>query len=136
MGRSLWYSHLCVLYGCLCMFEGTFQSELGNFQNDVLMMEEYGVKDSWTKLFTIRGTLVPITPSISSHNVLVFSWHNVLYTYDLKKKGFTRTKRPPPDLLKIKSVLSGEGHNKRPVSLKMHIGPFMYTESLAFVDLI
>ncbi|CAI9090659.1 OLC1v1025476C1 [Oldenlandia corymbosa var. corymbosa] len=65
--------HYCltVLYGCLCISEAKFSFQ--DIDNDVYIMEEYGVKRSWTKLFTIRGNLVPFQPTISPDVVLVIS---------------------------------------------------------------
>ncbi|CAI9090664.1 OLC1v1025481C1 [Oldenlandia corymbosa var. corymbosa] len=133
-GRLPRYSQLTVLFGCLCLFEGP-KCHFDDFDNDVFIMEEYDVKDSWTKLFTIGGTLVPFQPKISSHKLLVLIC-NKIYTYNLNKKRLTRIKCPPPGLLNIKRVLRVEGCDRTPVFLHMYIGPFMYTKSLASVDLM
>lgn len=72
-----------VLRGCLslvCMY-------------DIWVMKEYGVKDSWTKLFTFReGVIGPddylhvLTYSKCGHKVLVDKNNGHLYWYDLERQ--------------------------------------------------
>ncbi|CAK7345030.1 unnamed protein product [Dovyalis caffra] len=80
---------LGVLRGCLC-FLANFQGE----RVDVWTMKEYGVKESWTKLFSVARlefigflrTLKPLAYSKSGDEVLIEHDNFDLYWYDLKRQ--------------------------------------------------
>ncbi|KDP32917.1 hypothetical protein JCGZ_13698 [Jatropha curcas] len=78
-----------ILHGCLCL--------LGNFQGqntDVWVMKKYGVKESWTKSFSISqheviGSLRPFKPLAYSRsgNAVLMEHDNInLFWYDPSKK--------------------------------------------------
>jgi len=84
--------HLMALEGCLCLSHfSCFQAAL-----DIWVMKEYGVKKSWTKLFTlsigqlVHGNfyigIVAITYLKSDNKVLVYNANEEVYWHDLDKK--------------------------------------------------
>jgi hypothetical protein len=83
------YIDLGVLRGCLC-FLANFLGE----RVDVWMMKEYGVKESWTKLFSVAQyevtgflrSLKPLAYSKSGDEVLIEHDNLDLCWYDLKRK--------------------------------------------------
>ncbi|KAL3587306.1 hypothetical protein D5086_014173 [Populus alba] len=83
------YIDLGVLRGCLC-FLANFLGE----RVDVWMMKDYGVKESWTKLFSVAQyevigflrSLKPLAYSKSGDEVLIEHDNLDLCWYDLKRK--------------------------------------------------
>ncbi|KAK2965075.1 hypothetical protein RJ640_012549 [Escallonia rubra] len=78
-----------VLEGCLCLLGG-----YGQYCTDVWVMRDYGVKESWTRLFTIAPPVVgayrilsPLAYSRCRGEVLLNFNDKKLIWYDLRKKS-------------------------------------------------
>ncbi|KAK4789516.1 hypothetical protein SAY86_016820 [Trapa natans] len=80
---------VAVLDGCLCMVANYKQTGV-----DVWVMNNYGKKDSWSKLFSIlqsdaprfNGFMWPLTYCQASSRILVQQDKNILFWYDVKRK--------------------------------------------------
>ncbi|KAG2684445.1 hypothetical protein I3760_10G077600 [Carya illinoinensis] len=80
-----------VLGGCFCMVANYYDIHV-----DVWVMKEYGVKESWAKLFTVEQDVIffggtfkylrPLAYSKSGEEVLLEQNHDRLVWYDLRKK--------------------------------------------------
>ncbi|XP_026429333.1 F-box/kelch-repeat protein At3g06240-like [Papaver somniferum] len=83
-----------VLGGCLCVLHKTFD------QVDVWVMQEYGVKESWTKRFTITQDSIIETSALRlisdfEDGSILFSTDDSLVYYDPNRKRGTRKLRIP-----------------------------------------
>ncbi|XP_027118582.1 F-box/kelch-repeat protein At3g23880-like [Coffea arabica] len=107
------FLRLIVLDGCICMcISGS------NFRsNDILIMREYGVKESWTTLFRIQGIqgcFVPLFSSVSDDDILVSNaWE--IEVYNCKNNSSKKIKLSPD-----RELLDGY--------------PLVYEETLESVD--
>ncbi|CAI9109946.1 OLC1v1009889C1 [Oldenlandia corymbosa var. corymbosa] len=114
------YVGLTNLYGCLSVSRATRLFGHGDrgfsgYDDDFLIMREYGDNLSWTKLLTMNGCLVPLHTRISNKLVLITYDHS-LYSYNFESKSCQKM-----EILR--------NHEAR-------AGPLMFTESLASVDAI
>ncbi|KAF5474930.1 hypothetical protein F2P56_006782 [Juglans regia] len=86
---------LAVLEGCLCL--------LFNYDNDyvdVWVMKEYGLKESWTKLFNVSqstlnrafGHVMPLAYSKSREKVLLEVDRDKLFWYDFRRRRAKRVR--------------------------------------------
>ncbi|KAK3012804.1 hypothetical protein RJ639_008031 [Escallonia herrerae] len=66
-----------VLEGCLCLLGG-----YGQYCTDVWVMTDYGVKESWTRLFTIGPPVVGLTRGVAVN----FNDKKLIW-YDLRRKS-------------------------------------------------
>ncbi|CAI8596281.1 unnamed protein product [Vicia faba] len=69
---------LSVLRDCLCII----------YDHDVWVMKEYGIKESWSKLFNLSYMQDPIKTSISTKVLYIFEDDNVLleFSYHVHEK--------------------------------------------------
>lgn len=89
------HMNLEVLGGCLCILANYHRVRV-----DVWVMKEYGVKESWTKLFSVAQPKVirsfeyvrPLAYSKSGNEVLLEQDNKVLLWYDMKKKTVKNVK--------------------------------------------
>ncbi|XP_059628783.1 F-box protein CPR1-like, partial [Cornus florida] len=63
---------------------------------DIWVMEEYGVKESWTKLFSVKqfGDVRPLAYSRTGEEVLLYQGHAKLLWFDLKRKTLKNVRIP------------------------------------------
>ncbi|CAI9100776.1 OLC1v1037944C1 [Oldenlandia corymbosa var. corymbosa] len=135
-GSRYYYFGLTVLHGCLCMSKAVKMSsefvDIDFADNDVLIMRDYGMKHSWTKMFTIQGLMVPLHTRISSNLVLV-SRLSHFYVYDLEKKYSQKLTVQPYYNNNLRNKDGGKA-NSEPVTPNIIVGPLSFVESLASVD--
>ncbi|GLT99785.1 hypothetical protein SLE2022_172010 [Rubroshorea leprosula] len=78
-----------VLEGCLCVV-----CDNSNQYADVWIMRQHGVRDSWTKMVSIRYPLnlknsFPLYPLfISENGEILFQWHFTMTIYNTKENSF------------------------------------------------
>lgn len=85
---------LDVLKGSLCLTCNYIEGFASSSRVDIWMMKEYGVTDSWTKLFTVKpsktiGTFLFVTPVAylkSGDQVILNQQCQKFITYDLRRK--------------------------------------------------
>ncbi|CAK8560452.1 unnamed protein product [Lathyrus sativus] len=76
-GLEMQWLRLCVLKDCLCVVS----------RDDVWVMKEYGVKESWTKLFELSNSLVQFVPFyILTNELYIFEDDKVWLEEKWKKK--------------------------------------------------
>ncbi|XP_059645949.1 F-box protein CPR1-like [Cornus florida] len=83
------------LGGSLCMYCGYF-----DYHVDIWVMKEYGIKESWTKLFSfVQGSVIksfhyvkPIAYSKNGRELILGQDNAMLLRYDLKKEKVTTIK--------------------------------------------
>jgi hypothetical protein len=87
-----------LLGGCLCITvndENLIQTD----KVDVWVMKEYGVRDSWCKLFSCSNKALlcskPLCYSSDKNKVLLETHFKKLFWYDLKSEKFTRVLGTP-----------------------------------------
>ncbi|CAI9109951.1 OLC1v1009894C1 [Oldenlandia corymbosa var. corymbosa] len=130
---SVYYFGFTILDGCLCI-----SRHLNHDATDVLIMREYGVKHSWTRLFTLRGHFVPLHARISDNLALVTD-HEYLYTYKSQNKYTGKIKGQADQHHQRRYYLRNKACEKikyGSVALKIKADPLKYMESLASVDSI
>ncbi|XP_026377556.1 F-box/kelch-repeat protein At3g06240-like [Papaver somniferum] len=79
---SIDYNNVSVLGGCLCILHKTYGVKV-----DVWVMQEYGVKESWTKKFTITQKSITETGRLKivcefQNNEIIFDTDTCLVYYD------------------------------------------------------
>ncbi|KAF2312444.1 hypothetical protein GH714_034694 [Hevea brasiliensis] len=101
--------HIGLLGTCLCML--AYHSEVGTY---VWMMKEYGVRQSWTKLFSIPDNLLhyksirPLGFSKKGSEILLELNGKRLVWYDLEKKSVELVRTKVGDLVGLSPVLGYE----------------------------
>ncbi|CAI9098674.1 OLC1v1035359C1 [Oldenlandia corymbosa var. corymbosa] len=105
-----YYFGLTLLHGCLCMSKSGSTS----YSGDIFIMRESGAINSWTKLFTIDGVLLPLRTRIPNEIFVV----------------------PGSERQKVRRYYETKAGHKVSVTMFLIAGPFMFAESLASVDLI
>ncbi|CAI9098677.1 OLC1v1035362C1 [Oldenlandia corymbosa var. corymbosa] len=132
-GSPAYYFGLTLLYGCLCMSKSASMFRRG----DIFIMREYGVKQSWTKLFTLYGVIVPLHTKNPNEIILVPGSERQLCRYNLEKNHLRRIKCPPVELRqKLGNKFETEAGQVSVTNMSPIAAPFRFTESLASVDFI
>ncbi|CAK7323717.1 unnamed protein product [Dovyalis caffra] len=91
---------LLILDGCLCV-DSIGKQDVGVYYNELWVMKEYKVNESWIKLFSVSRNHkyqcdFHALSYLKNHDkVLVeFDYFNLLYWYDLKNESFERIHIP------------------------------------------
>lgn len=88
------FMFLDVLGGSLCLTCNYVKKTVSSYRVDIWVMKEYGVRDSWTKMFTVKpskaiGTFLFVTPVAylkSGEQVILNQECERFITYDLQRK--------------------------------------------------
>ncbi|CAI9118278.1 OLC1v1019821C1 [Oldenlandia corymbosa var. corymbosa] len=131
---------ITVLQGCLCIYQSGVGEDSFDDDDDhtyVFIMNEYGVPESWSVLFTLRGGFKPIASYVSSRLVLVSRSGDSFFTYHLDTNSLVEIDWAPLDLLLVKEKGPDDDEEEIPVDLPLHYScPFAFVESLTSVDFI